>query len=271
MVASELWVRHAKQWDHVSSPLRPCPQDIAFVQAEVDELGRASRYLHSLLLGTTPELINLRWPGEGTLIAVDASMAMLRRRRLPVGPMQVSAVCADWRALPVSCGQIDVALADGSLSMLYEQGMRQTLAQIAGSLSRHGRFIVRAFVRPEQRETTQQVCDDLLRGRIGSVHAAKWRLAMALHGSLGEGVLLDAVWRAFREAIPRNESLAARTGWSDEAINTVDAYRDVAERFFFPTLAELRTLLAGSFRELRCHIPTYELGSRCPTLVMAAR
>jgi SAM-dependent methyltransferase len=226
-----------------------------------------------LLLGTTQELLNLRWPSEAWILAIDSSEAMLRAR----GPrsnasMRASSVCGNWCNLPVPSQQTDLALADGSLAALSNlNSIVKVLAEVAGSLAQNGRFVVRAFVRPETAEFPEAVCDDLLSGRIGSIHAAKWRLAMSLHGTLNEGVELDAVWRAFRRAVPRTESLARRLGWSTSAVDTIDAYKGLQARYIFPTLSELRDLFSSTFSELRCHVPAYELGDRCPTLVLGKR
>lgn len=226
-----------------------------------------------LLLGTTQELLNLRWPGEAWIVAIDSSEAMLRARCLQLEPaMRVSPVCGDWCNLPVPSRQTDLVLADGSLAVLPNlNSIVKVMAEVADSLVQDGRFVVRAFVRPVPAESPEAVCEDLLAGRIGSIHAAKWRLAMSLHGTLSEGVELDAVWRVFRRAVPRTESLAARLGWSSSAVDTIDAYKGVKARYFFPTLSELRDLFSSTFSELRCHVPAYELGERCPTLVLVKR
>ncbi len=56
-----------------------------------------------------------------------------------------------------------------------------------------------------------------------------------------------------------------------EAIDSIDVYRGAGSRLIFPTLRETRALLAADFRELECHVPGYELGERCVTLLLAPR
>jgi hypothetical protein len=126
---------------------------------------------------------------------------------------------------------------------------------------------MRYFVRPERSETQGAVVDDLWQGRIGNFHIFKWRLAMALHGSLEEGVRLGDIWSAWHEAVPDPARLAARLGWRKEVINTISNYRDVDTCYSFPTLEEARALV-GDFEIVSTRIPDYELGQRCPTLVM---
>lgn len=257
----------------MGSPLRPGAQDLGFVQAEVNALASENSHMRVLLLGTTQELLNLQWPREAWVVAVDSSEAMLRARGpRPNSSMRASAVCGDWCNLPLPSQQTDLALADGSLAVLSNlSSIVKVLAEVARSIAQSGRFVVRAFVRPEVAESPESVCDDLLSGRIGSIHAAKWRLAMSLHGTLNEGVELDAVWREFRRAVPSTESLVKRLGWSSSAVDTIEAYKGLDVRYFFPTLTELRELFASTFSELRCNVPGYELGERCPTLVLVKR
>ena len=54
-------------------------------------------------------------------------------------------------------------------------------------------------------------------------------------------------------------------------LTTVEVYRGSPAVYSFPTLAELRAELAADFEELSCHVPGYELGERCPTLVLSPR
>ena len=51
---------------------------------------------------------------------------------------------------------------------------------LADSLDTDGLFIMRFFVQIEKKESPDDVIKALLNGKIGSFHAFKWRLAMAL-------------------------------------------------------------------------------------------
>jgi hypothetical protein len=73
---------------------------------------------------------------------------------------------------------------------------------------------------------------------------------------------------AFDAVVPDRAALAARLGWPRAAIDAVDVYRGSALVYSFPTLDEVRAALAPWFTEHTCHVPAYELGDRCPTLVL---
>ena len=131
-----------------------------------------------------------------------------------------------------------------------------------------GRGLLRVFIRTDQPETLAQLHDDLLAGRIGSFHAYKWRLAMALQPSLARGVRLADVWQTWRRWVPDAASLAAQTGRPREAIKNINAYRDSESVYYYPSLQELRQTLALAFEVIAQHHPSYELGERCPLLAL---
>jgi hypothetical protein len=50
-------------------------------------------------------------------------------------------------------------------------------------------------------------------------------------------------------------------------VHTIENYRDVDTRYSFSTMAEARALI-GDFRIVAVQEHGYELGERCPTLIM---
>ena len=153
---------------------------------------------------------------------------------------------------------------DRSQAMIAGVWLAGELRRVAapGSL-----LAIRFFLRPDCNETVGQVIDDLQKGRIGNFHAFKWRLAMAMHGTIEEGVRLGDVWDVWHQAVPQPDALAAQLGWSPAVVNTIQNYRGVSTCYSFPTMDEARGL-TGDFRIVAVQVPDYELGERCPTLVM---
>ena len=130
---------------------------------------------------------------------------------------------------------------------------------------------MRVFIRPDRPESPEQVHNALAAGEIGSFHAYKWRLAMALHPSLLEGVRPATVWQTWQNQGPDAQALAAATGWPAAQIATIDSYREAQATYYFPTLGELQQTLATHFDLLDLHLPRYELGERCPLLALRPR
>lgn len=264
------WNEVAEQFRQVGPPLRPCQEDIRLIEAVVAARhGRSScNGLNALLCGVTPEIADMAWPVGTQLLAVDQSEAMVRyfwpgdidgRRRAEVG---------NWLALAQPDGWFDVVVGDGYFScMSYPDGYRALAASIHRVLKDQGTLIVRFFVRPEASETLRDVFNDVTAGRIGSFHAFKWRLAMALQPSSQEGVRLHDIWKTWFNAGIDKSALIAKTGWLEEAIKTIEFYHGQEPRWSFPTLTEVRAILLESFEELAIYVAGYELAERCPTMV----
>lgn len=263
------WNEHARQWSLIGPPLRPAAADIRLLEtAGQDWRSRtAVAAPRALLCGVTPEIARMRWPAGTRLIAVDHSRPMIAGV-WPAAEVPGVAVCGDWTALPLPDAVQHLLIGDGCYSLLIG---RVRYAAFAAELRRvaadDALLVMRYFLRPERAETVAAVVDDLWQRRIGNFHVFKWRLAMALHGTLEEGVRLGDIWNAWQQAVPDPAQLAAHLDWRPEVVNTIHNYRGVDTRYSFPTLAEARAN-AGDFEIVAMHMPDYELGGRCPTLIM---
>jgi len=267
------WNQHARQWRWIASPLRPAPKDIAFAERAVKGWHGKNRVpaVNASLLGVTPEIALMQWPTGTRLNAVDRSQPMIDGV-WPGDTATRNARCAEWSDLPLPPASQHIVIGDGCFVLLaYPDAYRAVVGEVRRVLRDDGLFIMRFFTRPVKPEPAAKVFDDLHGGRIGNFHVFKWRLAMALHGELEQGVRLAVVWDAWHAAVPEPESLAARLGWPREAVHTIDNYRGVATRYTFPTLTEARSAFASAFIEIENFFPRYELGERCPTLVFRPR
>ena len=223
-----------------------------------------------LVLGVTPELCSLTTLAGMRVIAMDRSREMIRA--VWPGPLHRgdSAVCGDWRRLPFSDTSVDVVLSDGCLSTLsFPEGYMEVCAELRRVLAENGRCVARCFVQAETPEPLADVLGDLADGRVNGFHAFKWRLAMALQPEAERGVVLADVWDALQAAEPDLAALSRRIGWPIEVVRTIDAYRGVGASYAFPTLDALRRLFSeGGFAILDVIHPAYELGERCPSLIL---
>lgn len=267
------WRRHAQQWDSVGPPLRPDRDDVAVAQRLVHRARRMAGggSLRIALLGVTPELAGMAWPQGSRLLPVDRSVEMIRgilprRAAVPMMP-----VCAGWLQLPLGDDSLDCVVGDGCFTVLeHVEAHRRLCRELCRVLRPGGCFVIRLFVQSPERESPAAVFDELAAGTIGSFHVFKWRLAMALHDNLDEGIPVRDIWRRWSQAGVAAEGLAARLGWSLDAVRTIEVYRDSPARYTFPTLDQAREVLAEHFEELECHVPAYELGDRCPSLLLRA-
>lgn len=273
---SDHWNQHARQWHHVGPPLRPAREDIDIAERAVRDwcdafsIGNALKTFNALLLGVTPEIALMEWQAGARLIAVDRSQAMIDAMwQKPALPAAWQAQLGEWNALSLGNASQHIVIGDGCFVLLtYPEPWQSVACEVRRVLHEAGIFIIRFFVRPEAQETTAQVFADLRAGRIGNFHVFKWRLAMALHGSVEEGVCLNDIWQAWHDDVVDRQSLARQLGWSIESMRTIDVYRNVQTHYTFPTLTEVRNALAPYFEETACVVPEYELGACCPTLIL---
>ena len=256
----------APKWSHFGPPLRPYPDDTAVVQRIADTLDNGSRVV---VLGLTPEIIGCTWPDETRLLAVDHSVQMISALWPPAkGPANAEVIQADWCAMPIPSGTADLVVGDGCYVLLsHPEGFESLTSEIHRVLKPGGRFVIRVFLRPDQPETVADIAQTLAGGSIGSVHALKLRLLAALHGTSGEGTLLDDVWQAWSRMPPLPDSCTGVQGWTVEEIVGIASYRGMQARYYLPTLAEARISLGSQLLELECARGQHELSDCCPTLV----
>ncbi len=266
------WNQHARQWSLIGPPLRPAPEDIHLLEAEIQrwQADAAVAAPRALLCGVTPEIAGMHWPQQTWLTAVDHSRPMISGV-WPKDSVPGAAVCGNWLTLPLPDASQHLLAGDGCYSLLVGLARYAAFARELRRVAAPGALLLmRYFIRPDMAEPVARVIDDLRHQRIGNFHVFKWRLAMALHGPLNEGVRLGDIWNAWHQAVPDPGALAAHLGWQLEVVNTINNYRDVDTRYSFPTLTEACGL-AGDFDMVAMHTPDYELGERCPTLVMRPR
>jgi hypothetical protein len=184
------------------------------------------------------------------------------------GPPDSQAVLADWCAMPMASGTIELVAGDGCYVVLtYPDGFKTLTREIHRVLRRSGRFVIRVFLRPDRPESVADIAHAFARGEIGSVHALKLRLLATVHGG-DAGSRLDDVWRAWKTLPSVPASRAGSRGWTAEEIVGIESYGGMQARYFLPTLAEFRHSLASEFTEIECARSRHELAERCPTLVL---
>ncbi len=206
----------------------------------------------------------MRWPKVTSLVAVDRSSAMLDA----VFPRdRGAAVVADWRALPYPAASFDWVIGDGcTCTLAFPDDYRALSRELGRVLVPDGELVLRLFAAPEVAESLDAITADLAAGRIGNFHVLKWRIAMAIQ-SPARAVPVTAIRDAFDRLAPDRAALAAATGWSMATIATIDAYAGSDAHYSFPTRVEALAALVG-FEEVACETPPYELGDRCPTIVL---
>ena len=262
-----VWRKHSGQWGKVGAPLRPSVQDGTLMMAAVSaELGRTPAS-DVVVLGMTPEIIQLPWPESVRLQAFDHSAEMIASVWQPHQRVVSSAQQASWQSLPVADRSVCVAVGDGSFNVLPDLlSYANVLRELARVLQPGGLLCCRYFALPPVRESLQAVAAAVKAGEVKSFHALKWRVAMAVCEGPTFSVALPAIRAAFEALFPDRDSLAAATGWPREVIDTIDVYQGVQTRYTFVGLDTLQALCAPWFTLEALACGDYELAERCPTL-----
>jgi hypothetical protein len=161
---------------------------------------------------------------------------------------------------------VEVVVGDGSANCLCYGQLHRLARGIRDVLTETGRFVLRCYARPEAPESLGDILDDVGTPKLPSFHHLKLRLLMALQPDTESGVRVRDVYEAWRE-----NRRSMMNGWDPATVATIECYRDSDTLYSFPTLAELRSVLAECFDEIAVNVPGYALGERCPTLVLAPR
>ena len=255
---SQHWNKFAQQWNKLSSPMRPCAEDVEIMRRNLgSDPGR------TLLLGVTPELAE----HSKNLIALDNNAAMIEALWSDDKEGH-HAVLGDWLDMPFEPQYFDTVIGDGSTVLLsYPTQYEQLFEQISRVIKPGGRVSIRFFLRPENGETCAIVCNEALSGRIKGFHAFKWRLSMAVAAEGGQpDINVADTFAAFDRLLPDRKQLAEATGWSMEEITTIDLYRGSEARYSYPALSELRQKIPPAFVEESIECGTYELAECCSTM-----
>ena len=178
-------------------------------------------------------------------------------------------IAGQWTNLPIRKECIDLIFGDGcNIQLGFPGAYRAWFEEMARVLRPGGKVALRVYVSPETPEPSSAVIDDLMRRRIGDPNVLRMRIFMALQPSAPEGIRLSDIsdfWTSLK--IDRN-FLTTELGWPAGAIGIFDMFKDINLRYSFPTSAELKTVFTEHFTELDRCTPSYEIGSRCPTIVL---
>ena len=266
----ERWAALALAWPAIRPPMRPGRDDVAVLEALIADCGCAAGVSspRALLLGVTPEIAAMRWPAGTGVLALDFSEAMIRKVWRVPERVPAVVVRGDWTAMPLRDSVFDVVAGDGNLTSLSYPGEYAAFAEETRRvLRRTGALVLRLFARPERPDPLDTVFADLRAGRIREPALLPWRIAMALHGTLAEGVRAGAVWEAWCERVPRPAELFAALGWPPQAVRLLDWTRGEEYVMRFPTEGEVEDLLVRGFEKTARRAPGYESGELYPAVV----
>ena len=250
------WHRYPARRALFEPPLRPHADVVALLRMLVGEDAGPV-----LLLGVTAAIAE----AFTTVDAFDKSAAMVTKG-WPGDTDAKRVTIADWLELDGRERRYAGVVGDGSLNMLTSEQIGRLLSIVVGLLEPGGRFACRLFERPDPGFTAADLARSVSTPGLLNFNAFKWQLAM--HLSEGRPTLPVADIRAAFEArCPDRDALSRATGWSREAIDTIDLYDGSSLAYSFPSRAEFRRLLPAGIEGtefIACG--AYDLAACCPVL-----
>jgi SAM-dependent methyltransferase len=266
----DYWDSLAGQFQHQQPPLRPCAEDTNRIQRVIQDQSRQcpQSNTNALLFGVTPEIVNLSWPANTFLVAVEKSQPMIDL----VWPGNIlyrrQVIHGDWFGVKLKKHSFDFIIGDGFLTALsYPNEHEQFASRIFQWLKPDGLLIARLFIRPSKKETFAKILADLKASRIARFDILKWRLAMAIQRTTREGVMVDDIYRAWNKIEKDLPHLSEQAGWPRLTVDTIKLYAGRTNHYAFPTIKELKDIFSSRLKLVSITMPAYDFGQCCPILV----
>jgi hypothetical protein len=236
--------------------MKPAPSDVAHYQS----LAGSGPVM---MMGVTPEL----YDAFDFIVAFDRDQAMIDRV-WPGDTKKKGVVKCDWMNIELVPNEWQAIVGDCALPMLGDlELMKEFQKRCMTWLQPGGVFVQRLFERP----ATPYTRDDLL--RIASApaeinfHAFKWMLCMVLAEESGYVVKDTDRLVLFNTLFPDRDALCADTGWTREAVDTMDLYIDGTYSVAFCNRREYYNTIPADAIEIQfVYQNNYDLAENCPII-----
>lgn len=220
----EFWRQMIASIQNMASPMRPEPKEISFIEKKVKN--RVSGIdgqldLKALLLGVTPEIVDMNWPIGMELEAVDRSEAMADAFWLGDIPGKRKLTKGNWWDFPATASSFHFIFGDGIFNIQSFPGQFETFAsRMSGLLHRNGLAFFRVFTRSENPDSPEKVINQLRSGYISSYQEFRLRFTIALQEDAGIGVA---------SSIPNTHQILKDMGVNVEELALLPDYSGIAE------------------------------------------
>jgi hypothetical protein len=249
--------QHSNNWDKLTPPLRPTP-------AVAEQMSKLSLPGPTLLFGVTPELHAV----YSDLLAIDSNPDMIQHV-WPGDTLSKSAQISDWNSMQFDKNSFSCIVGDGAITMLDSiDNIISIQARAYDWLKPGGTFVHRLFECPEHEITAEHLI-----GILSSPATINWnafKLLMMYYqaqNNCGRNIL-SSLLKLFNKMVPNREAVALATGWSLDAINTVDFYAGIDTITFKPTRSGWIDMVPPGAINLKFYKTSgYDLAEYCPIMV----
>ena len=237
--------------------MKPAPSDVAHYQQLVGN-GPV------MMMGVTQEL----YPAFNDITAFDRDEAMIKRVWLG-DTVTKRIIHKDWLDIKFdSPPNFAGIIGDCAIPMLMDTAtMRQFQEQCLNWLRPGGVFVQRLFERPDKPYTRSDLLEVMSKPATINFHAFKWMFCMVLAAESGYQVKDTDRFALFSELCSDRDQLAATTGWSRDAIDTIDLYVDGTNTIAFCDRAEYLSTIPDQAVDIQfTHMKDYDLAGNCPIM-----
>ena len=237
--------------------MKPAPSDVAHYKSLVGE-GRV------LMMGVTPEL----HAAFTDITAFDRDEAMIKRV-WPGNTLTRNVVQADWMNIDYSRStNIVGVIGDCALPMLGDlDKMRVFQSRCFDWLMTGGVFVQRIFERPTVPYTRADLQKIMNEPAKINFHAFKWMLCMVIAAESGYIVRDTDRLVLFNELCSDRDALCAATGWSRDAVDTMDLYAGGEYTVAFCSREEILNTIPEDARDIQfTNMTDYDLAENCPIM-----
>jgi|TARA_R110000868_G_scaffold305397_3_gene566443 hypothetical protein len=253
------WPEHSKNWNKLGPPLKPSP-------ITIDTYAKLIPTGPIILLGVTPEIYHR----FDNILAIDYNTDMIKNV-WPGNTETKIAISDDWRQVICKEQYYSGIVGDLSLTLMDDLDTVSEFNQKSLLwLKDKGVMAQRIFHLPSTPVTRDKIVDMMNNPATINWHAFKWLLHMCLSNETSVRRVRQADVRdMFNEICTDRQKLSDITGWSLEAINTIDFYENATQEITVATKDEwLKTVPANATETslIYTHTPGYDLSELFPIL-----
>ena len=250
------WNTRILHWDRIKPPLRPHPRSI---QTQIDLVGDKTDRV--LVLGVTPELTG----SFENVTAVDKEPRMVEHF-WEGDSANRHAILADWVDVDLPENHFTAVVGDGSMNLVgFPDGITRLLERLLGLMAPGGVFAVRAFSRPDEPVSKDDILTHGLRMPLDA-----FRCYLNMHIASTEGTVIPSrrMLEVFDDLFPDRTVLCKKTGWDINDVSfSMDAYRNSTASTAYPTKAQWLSAVPGSAVDARMVSTSgYPLAENYPVL-----
>jgi hypothetical protein len=253
---NRLWDTYSKNWDLLKAPMRPTTAVIRVLQQQIGEG-------HVLQLGCTPEI----HAAFDHITAVDRDPNMIATV-WPGNTATKQVINQDWMHMIWPHNTFTGIVSDCGVVMLGTlQRQQEFLSRCWDWLAPGGTYAQRYFERPMVNITFEELLADISGPAKINFHAFKWKMGMYLAGQHGAATASVQILDLWREISGDREAVLDRTGWSAEAVQTVDFYQTSGQVVTFANREEYAsTIPAGAVDVEWLYTTDYDFAEHCPIM-----